>query len=168
MSASTEDLRVLTVRQPWASAIAAGVKLVENRTRPVSFRGLLAIHAGLEVDQHALMRPPYRNERPQHLVEWLRSRPDEERHTKLPRGVVLAVARLTGSHLSLDCDGSCGPWGEHAPEVWHWTLAGVVRLDRPIPWRGGLGLRRAPDLHDQIERRKASTAMGIDTGMTDG
>lgn len=46
-------MRALTVRQPWAWAIFHG-KDVENRTRNVagSYRGPLAIHAGLTVDRH--------------------------------------------------------------------------------------------------------------------
>lgn len=146
------DLRILTVRQPWASAIAAGVKLVENRTRSTSYRGLVAIHAGLQADLTAFeARWPYRTSRPEHLVEWMRSRPVEERRAHMHRGAVLAVVRLVDAHPSLDCDGSCGPWGEHGLDLWHWRLADAVRLDTPIPYRGALGLRRAPDLQEQLQ-----------------
>lgn len=37
----------LTIKQPWASAIMAGLKRVENRTWRTDYRGPLAIHAGL-------------------------------------------------------------------------------------------------------------------------
>lgn len=146
------DLRVLTVRQPWASAIAAGVKLVENRTRSTRFRGLLAIHAGLQADLAAFgARPPYRTERPEHLIEYMRSRPESERQSEMPRGAVLAVCRLSDAHLSLECSGECGPWGELGPEVWHWRLSGVVRLAEPVAYRGALGLPRArPELWDAL------------------
>lgn len=40
----------LTIKQPWASPIMAGVKRVENRTWPTNYRGPLAIHAGLSID----------------------------------------------------------------------------------------------------------------------
>src|SRR3954452_3561016 len=40
-------MKALTIRQPWAALIMAGSKDVENRVRPTSFRGRLAIHAGL-------------------------------------------------------------------------------------------------------------------------
>lgn len=39
-------MKAITVRQPWAWAIQAGLKTVENRTVGYSYRGLLAIHAG--------------------------------------------------------------------------------------------------------------------------
>jgi len=38
-------MKALTVRQPWAQAIAEGLKTVEVRSRPIRYRGLLAIHA---------------------------------------------------------------------------------------------------------------------------
>lgn len=39
-------MKALTVRQPWASLIALGVKRIETRTRQTKYRGPLAIHAG--------------------------------------------------------------------------------------------------------------------------
>ena len=39
-------MKVLTVRQPWASLISLGVKQIETRSWSTSFRGPLAIHAG--------------------------------------------------------------------------------------------------------------------------
>ena len=40
-------MKALTVRQPWASLIALGVKRIETRSWRTSYRGPLAIHAGL-------------------------------------------------------------------------------------------------------------------------
>jgi hypothetical protein len=42
--------RVLTVRQPWASAIIYAGNDVENRTWPTRYRGLLYIHAGMALE----------------------------------------------------------------------------------------------------------------------
>ena len=39
-------MKALTIRQPWASLIAAGVKTIETRSWRTSYRGPLAIHAG--------------------------------------------------------------------------------------------------------------------------
>ena len=44
-------MKALTIRQPWASLIMAGHKLVENRTWSTSYRGPLLVHAGLKVDR---------------------------------------------------------------------------------------------------------------------
>jgi ASCH domain/Tetratricopeptide repeat len=40
-----EELRALSVRQPWAWAICAGIKKTENRTWTTERRGTIAIHA---------------------------------------------------------------------------------------------------------------------------
>ncbi len=51
------DMRAITVRQPWASLIAAGAKTIETRPRPTKHRGLVLIHAGARLytaaDKHA-------------------------------------------------------------------------------------------------------------------
>lgn len=39
-------MHALSIRQPWASAIAWGWKDVENRTWPTKYRGPVLIHAG--------------------------------------------------------------------------------------------------------------------------
>ena len=39
-------MKCLSVRQPWAWAIMAGLKRYENRTWTTNHRGLMAIHAG--------------------------------------------------------------------------------------------------------------------------
>jgi activating signal cointegrator 1 len=41
-------MKALTIRQPWASLIAAGIKTVETRSRRTSHRGPIAIHAGMK------------------------------------------------------------------------------------------------------------------------
>ena len=41
-----EVLHALSVKQPWAALLAAGVKTVEVRTWPTAKRGLVLIHAG--------------------------------------------------------------------------------------------------------------------------
>ena len=45
-----DELRAITVRQPWAWAIVAGYKDVVNRRTRTERRGPLLIHAGLELD----------------------------------------------------------------------------------------------------------------------
>ena len=42
--------RILTVRQPWATAIIRYGKDVENRTWMTDYRGRVWIHAGLKSD----------------------------------------------------------------------------------------------------------------------
>ncbi len=46
--------KALSIRQPWASLIMAGIKPVENRTWPCAYVGPLYIHASKAWDQKAV------------------------------------------------------------------------------------------------------------------
>ncbi|MGA8725379.1 MAG: ASCH domain-containing protein [Acidimicrobiales bacterium] len=107
--------RVLTVRQPWASLIVAGIKPVENRTWPTRHRGRLLIHAGLEIDREGMALHEHRFG-------------DEP-----PLGVILGEIEV------LDCvRGSRSRWAD--PDQWNWVLANPIEWRQPVPARGRLGL----------------------------
>lgn len=44
-------MKILSVRQPWASLIVTGLKDVENRTWPTKYRGPILVHASLRADE---------------------------------------------------------------------------------------------------------------------
>jgi hypothetical protein len=108
-------MKVLTVRQPWASLIVAGIKDVENRSWRTKYRGRLGIHAGNRVDQDAL-------DACGHPLDG-----------DLPRGVLIGSVEL------VDCmKTSRSKWA--VPGEWHWVLADARKLVRPRPMPGKLGL----------------------------
>lgn len=114
-------IRALTIRQPWAAAIAYADKRVENRTWPTRYRGPVLIHTSKSVDRSALRHEPMAA-----VVRGL----------QLTAGAVIAVARVTGCHGD---DGECTPWS--ATGHFHWTLAAeVAPLTEPVAWSGHLGL----------------------------
>lgn len=39
-------MKAITIKEPWASMIACGFKVMETRSWPTSYRGRIAIHAG--------------------------------------------------------------------------------------------------------------------------
>ena len=49
------DVRAITIRQPWADAVATGAKLRENRGArfPAGYRGPILVHAGTVEDRCA-------------------------------------------------------------------------------------------------------------------
>lgn len=49
-------MKVITVKQPYASLIAAGIKEYEFRTWKTKYRGEILIHAGKSIDKHAMKR----------------------------------------------------------------------------------------------------------------
>ena len=54
-------MKVLTIKQPFASLIAEGYKIYEFRSWKTKYRGELLIHAGLGVDKEAMKRFEYLN-----------------------------------------------------------------------------------------------------------
>lgn len=136
--------RGLTVRQPWAWCIAHGGKHVENRSRPVSHRGPLLIHAGKGWSQRGATDPRV-------TAAW------GGRQPSWVVGAVLAVADLVDVHPDGDC---CRPWGEstylnsdgRTITCWHYFLEDVRPLREPVPAIGRLGLWRPdPELVAAVE-----------------
>lgn len=54
-------MKVITIKQPWATLIAEGYKEYEFRTWKTKFRGEILIHAGKSIDKKALERFKYLN-----------------------------------------------------------------------------------------------------------
>ncbi|WP_046499998.1 ASCH domain-containing protein [Streptomyces odonnellii] len=136
MSLTPETVRAITIRQPWATAIAHGTKRVENRSKHWTWRGLLLIHTAKAVDRPALHDP---------LVA------TAIRGHDLETGAVIAVARLADCHP--DChdsaDGPCSPWAQR--DAHHLVLAEVQALTLPLPCIGALGPWRPPQsVLDQV------------------
>ncbi len=129
-------VKALTIKQPWAWAIATGHKLIENRTWPTGYRGPLAIHSGQSVDSDAI--PMVR----QLLIDLgvLGENEKVDQRDLLVTGAVLAVGEMVGvcsaSVNGIHCD--CGPWA--APGQHHWQITNVRTLAKPVPARGRLGL----------------------------
>ena len=49
-------MKVITIKQPWATLIAKGYKEYEFRTWKTKYRGDILIHAGKEIDREAMTR----------------------------------------------------------------------------------------------------------------
>ena len=120
-------MRALTVRQPWAAAIAHGDKRIENRPKPIPPAHLgaqILIHAGQAEDAHA---------RPADMVR------------RWPRhfSAIVAVATLASCHQAAR-PRCCAPWGFPQTDdgkLWHWVLEDVRPLPYPPrPISGQLGL----------------------------
>jgi len=54
-------MKVLTIKQPWATLIAEGYKEYEFRSWKTTYRGDLLIHAGKGIDKEALKKFEYLN-----------------------------------------------------------------------------------------------------------
>lgn len=109
----------LTIRQPWAWAVVAGHKDVENRSWPTNYRGTLYIHAAKRHEAHA----------------------DDvlalDHGLRLPPSLVYGA--LIGTVEIVDCvRDSDSEWARRG--MYHWVLRRPHRLVHPIPCRGHRGL----------------------------
>jgi hypothetical protein len=120
-------MKILTVKQPWASAIFARAfpKDIENRSWPTSSRERIGIHAGVTCDRNATI----------------------ESTGKEPQGVILGTVEITGCHEAhtSQCDWHhCldNPWAQWSSTTptYHWELEHPKELITPIRARGALKL----------------------------
>lgn len=148
-------MRAITVKQPWASAIAHGHKLIENRSQQFAYRGPLAIQAGVSWSEHgardervvrAFYPFLYVSERVAERVDWA------SHHDLFPTRAIIAVAELVDCHMARG--GCCGPWGDRdyvtlagSKVATHLVLADVRRLAEPVRASGVLGIWKVSDGH---------------------
>ncbi len=130
-------MKALTIRAPWAHAVAFADKRTENRSWPTKYRGPLAVHAGLSWDAGAEHDPALIHAWPALAGPGDPDRPTTDSPAFAARGAVLAVAELVDVHADARC---CRPWGR--ARQWHWVMTDVVPLGEPVPARGSLGLWR--------------------------
>lgn len=132
-------MRAITLWQPWAGFVAAGLKRIETRSWPTSHRGEIAIHAGMhpmfcDTDDLALA-----------LLEMRTKSKDLAAYEKLlARGAVVAAAILVDCVRTEDVAVDLGETelllGNYSRGRWAWLLGNVIALDHPVPCRGKQGL----------------------------
>ncbi len=147
MESKIDTIKALTIRQPWASAIANGKKKVETRGHRTCYRGPLLIHAGQSRIHLALGK-----------TRLLAGIPDL--HGDPPLGAIIAVCELVDciptaelalysvpvSRLELNR----AEWrqelalGDYSAGRYGWVLNNVRKLPEPIPYRGQQGLWNFP------------------------
>ncbi len=123
-----DPIPALSIRQPWAWAILAGHKPVENRTWSTRYRGPLIIHAARMVDEEA---------RAAFVAQgW-------PLPSTLQTGGFVGIARLVDVVSHHESAFFTGPRA--------WVLADPVPFQKPIEGRGKLGLFvPPPELRERI------------------
>ena len=140
-------MKTISLWQPYASLIAAGVKTIETRgwAPPKGLMGQrIAIHAA-----KAIGTADVRGRSRHHLIAAALN--DPEWDGNIPRGAVVCTAILdhaaqvngpehngqatvTGNHrVKID------EWGDFGPGRWLWFLRDVEPVDPPVPARGHQG-----------------------------
>lgn len=128
-------MRALSLTQPWATAVAIGIKQYETRSWSTSFRGLIAIHAAKGFPKWA---------REFASLEYSLGRLPE----RLPLGAIVATARIAGVfHVEEIAPGVSAIerlYGDYSAGRYAWQLEDVNALPEPIPCRGALSLWEVP------------------------
>lgn len=139
-------VKALTVWQPWASLIAAGLKQYETRAWSTRYRGPLAIHAAKRWGENQFyyvkhLKRQYPNRLEQHglLVN------DCAAKLCMPRGAVLCVARLVDVvEMTPDFIARLEAFertvGDFSSGRFAWQLEIVEVFEEPVPTRGYQGL----------------------------
>jgi hypothetical protein len=118
-------MKALSVCQPWAWAIVAGIKKVENRSRPTRHRGPLVIHASRS---RRYLREDF--------ADLLPGLPPAE---ELDFGALIGVVEV------VDCVPLAGVEGDpFANGPWCWLLARARQI-RPVPCKGQVSFFNIPD-----------------------
>lgn len=136
-------MKALTVRQPWAWALALGYKPVENRSTLWKFRGRLAIHAAAGVDPWA---DGMANPLVQGAIREALAGPDRAQADDLfqARGAIIGLVTVLDVHRAVD---GCCPsgWAEPADgRKVHMVCSSATPLPQPVPAVGALGLWDVP------------------------
>lgn len=137
------EYRVVTIRQPFATLIALGIKTIETRSWQTRYRGTLLIHAAKKDDRNCLalvcsdwfwgaLHDVFGGKKPE-------TRDDLD---VLPRGAIIARTELRDCVLMTETTMPDEPersFGFYEPGRFAWHLENTVPV-KPIPAKGKLGL----------------------------
>jgi hypothetical protein len=154
-------MTAITIHQPRATLIAAGVKRYETRSWQTKHRGDIAIHAAAAIhpDGRKLLKEAWILT---HLFEYFQDTiPDlQPQHVleSLPKGAIVAIARLGQPiraekirHTVSFSDEVLGDWTDGR---WAWPLMNVRPMVAPIPCAGQQGIWYTSDAVDQRIKRE--------------
>ena len=118
-------MKVLTIKQPWASLIVNGYKDYEFRSWKTNYRGKILIHAGLSMDREA-------------------SKILECYDLNYIKGAIIGEAEITDCILVSDSFKKelmdINPIVYSRTDTYGWKLENIVMYDEPIYVKGKLGL----------------------------
>lgn len=134
-------MKAITVWQPWAGALAAGIKANETRSWPTKYRGPIAIHSAKKSFHECWLR--YTTDEAKEAICWLLDLPkifNCEEH--FPLGCVLATAELVDCiEITPEYVATLSPdelaLGDYTLGRYAWQLRNAVLLPKPIPVKGG-------------------------------
>lgn len=142
-------MKAITLYQPWASAIACGLKTHETRSWRTSFRGSIAIHAAQRVPRKIRDEPQYWM-----LYQHVMDSCDEDLRD-LPTSCIVTVGVVADCvpTEAVTCKMSPYPFeiskheldfGDYSPGRFAWRLSMIPKKFDPIPCAGHQGIWDIP------------------------
>lgn len=126
-------MKAITLLQPWASLIAWGIKTLETRSWKTSYRGPLAIHAGLGhsgFDSVTADSAIY-----QVLLH------KNVSFGELPFGKIIATCTLKDIFRTEQISNEKQlPFGDFGPKRYAWLLTNIHELQEPVGAKGALSI----------------------------
>jgi hypothetical protein len=114
------NMKALTVKQPYAYLICAGIKDIENRAWKTNFRGCVLIHAGCTIVQPAF---EIEGQATIHEIQFAKA-------VNVVEGKNL-ISAIIGSIEIVDCvRNHPSAWAEK--DKWNWVLANPVLFKTPV------------------------------------
>ena len=130
-------MRVLTLKDPWATMIPMQVKKYETRSWYTSYRGSLLIHSSKAFEREDIevaMTPPFKR----YIAKRYKTLGD------MPRGCIIGKCNLVNvimiTSIYFFPPRSELPYGDFSMGRCAWVLEDAEWLPEPIPARGQLGL----------------------------
>ena len=121
-------MKVLTIREPWASLIINGYKEYEFRSWKTNYRGKILVHAGKGIDNNILSR-------------------FDDYNLSYEKGAIIGEATLVDCILVddefsdlLKKNNPTVYFKSHYSSKYAWKLENVIKYEKPINVKGQLGL----------------------------
>ena len=144
-------MRAVSVRQPWAWAIARGHQPVLNRAAGTGYRGPVAIYASFRADLESFESDAVRRAI---STTWDAADP------AAAIGGIVAVVSLAGVCAAATWAAPCGCGAWARPGAYHWQLADPRPLRWPVQAVGQAGLwELAPAVAGGVARLLADDAV---------
>ena len=136
-------MKAITIWQPWAEMVAAGIKQNETRSWPTKYRGPIAIHAAKKSIQVSCTEVS--DEAMEVICRRLNLSGVFNSPDTFPMGCIVATANLT------DCIKITPEYiatlssdeltlGDYTVGRYAWVMKDTKKLDSPIPVKGRQGL----------------------------
>ncbi len=131
-------MKALSIKQPWAWLIVAGIKDIENRSwappKAFTLPQRIYIHAGLREDRNAYSPGFAPNDEisdqltQREIVRWY-----EAHEARVTHGAIVGEVVVTAVYHD-----PVALWATNRAYQWH--LEGAVQYALPVPYKGRLGL----------------------------